>query len=70
MNAIPERGDRYGKLTVIGVEKTEKHGTRYVCGCACGSKRNIFRAAALNSGRVTQCGRCAKASLHATGERG
>lgn len=62
MNAIPAPLDRYGRLTVLHVEKTKKHGTRYVCGCACGSKRNIFRAAALNSGRVTKCWRCAKAS--------
>jgi hypothetical protein len=65
MNAIPAHNDRYGRLTVLRVEKSEKHGTRYICGCACGSKRNIFRAAALNSGRVTKCNRC-----YATGERG
>ena len=68
MNAIPEPMDRYGKLTVLRVEKSEKHGTRYICGCSCGPKRNIFRAAALNSGRVTQCGRCRSTATSGEGK--
>ena len=58
MTAIPEPGDRYGKLTVLEPVKTEKHGTKYRVGCVCGYSGMLVRAGALNSGRVTACRKC------------
>ena len=59
MNAIPQSGDRYGKLTVLRKVESKKRGPKYACGCACGS-RDLFyaKASELNSGRVTACKRC------------
>ena len=59
MNAIPQPGDKYGRLTVLRKVVTAKRGPKYACGCACGS-RDLFyaKASGLNSGRVTSCKRC------------
>ena len=61
MNAIPLPGDRYGKLTVQHqVGKGDNRGARYACVCACGCYPFYAKARELNSGRVTECKRCAK----------
>ena len=60
MNAIPEAGDRYGRLTVMRkVGKGDGRGAKYACRCACGNPAKFFaKPSELNSGRVTKCKRC------------
>ena len=59
MNAIPQPGDKYGRLTVLRKVEFKNRGPKYACGCACGNREQFFaKASELNSGRVTSCKRC------------
>ena len=62
MNATPQHGDRFGRLTVLGVVPSKKRENRYRCGCTCGFSNVLVRAIHLNSGRVTACLKCRTAA--------
>lgn len=58
-----ENGDRFGKLTVIGVDhKGEDRKWYYRCKCDCGNT-TIVRSNALTSGNTRSCG-CQKGYRH------
>jgi hypothetical protein len=62
MNLSPvtfEKGEKYGKLTVLGKVKT-KNGVRWRCGCACGFSGVLVRTNDLLKGRVTSCLKCSQ----------
>ena len=58
MNAAPEHGDRYGRLTVLAKVKTKEGRRRYRVGCECGYSGTLARKSHLNSGRMTECFKC------------
>lgn len=51
------RGKRFGRLTVIALDKYEptSHSTRWFCRCDCGKEKRVL-ASCLKSGKVTSCG--------------
>ena len=54
-----EKGEVFGKLTVLGKVKTRKHsGDLYYCGCVCGYQRVRARAGQLMKGKVKACLKC------------
>jgi len=57
MNPIKnEKGNKYGKLTVIQQGTTSKNGTvRWECTCECGNKLEVS-GASLRNGVTTSCG--------------
>lgn len=55
-------GSRFGKLTVLIRETTDKHRTRWECLCDCGHRR-IIRGERLKNGETTSCGCSRRGSL-------
>lgn len=52
---IDERGNHYGRLTVLEPRPNRGHGMRWLCQCACGSTTTV-RGAYLRNGSVRSCG--------------
>ena len=50
-------GQRFGRLTVIKVDRYEpkSHSTRWICKCDCGKEKSVL-ASCLKDGKVTSCG--------------
>lgn len=50
-------GKRFGRLTVIRVDKYEpsSHSTRWLCRCNCGNEKSVL-ASCLKAGTITSCG--------------
>lgn len=48
-------GQRFGKLTVIGIEETETRKTFWVCQCDCGNMK-VVRSDSLICGAIKSCG--------------
>lgn len=52
-------GRKFGKLTLISVDRSSKTGPRYNCVCECGYRSAITRFKCLN-GLATECKSCAR----------
>ena len=50
-----ERGNVYGKLTVLEFAYLEGTGIRWLCSCECG-KNVIVRGSSLRNGHTSSCG--------------
>ena len=48
-------GERFGRLTVIGLHPTETRKTYWECQCDCGNK-NVVRSDSLQCGAIRSCG--------------
>ena len=50
-------GQKFGKLTVIGIDKSylNPKNPKYICICECGNKKSIFKSS-LTCGRSKSCG--------------
>lgn len=48
-------GQKFGKLTVLKLDHTGRHGKEYLCQCDCGNKK-IYRGSLLTSGNIIGCG--------------
>jgi hypothetical protein len=65
----PLAGHSFGRLKVIEIAGSDKHGkTRWRCACACGRAITV-RGAHLMSGITRSCGCLAKETLRKNGER-
>ena len=54
-NRIDETGNKYGRLTVIGIVNNEKTGTYWSCKCDCGNHKVVL-GSSLRSGNTKSCG--------------
>ena len=48
-------GERFGRLTVIGLHPTETRKTYWECQCDCGNKK-VVRSDSLQCGAIRSCG--------------
>lgn len=56
-------GKRFGKLTVLYKTKTVKNGSRWMCKCDCGEKKEVY-GSALTHGQAISCGCISKMRYH------
>lgn len=60
----PSVGDRYGELTVVGVETGPLGGLRaVVVQCSCGKSPHSVAASSLRKGATTRCPACAQRAI-------
>ena len=52
-----EKGEVYGKLTVLAKVKT-KNGLKWRCGCQCGFSGVLVRTNELLKGKIKACLKC------------
>lgn len=48
-------GEKFGRLTVIGIQPTETRKTYWICQCDCGNLK-VVRSDSLQAGRIRSCG--------------
>lgn len=65
--ALPSVGDRFGELTVVGIERGPGGGNRGILvRCSCGADSHKVEVSNLRSGKSTRCWSCAQRAARKT----